>query len=285
MEGKKRIPIIAATLSFFASGLGQLYNGQILKGIAFFLAFSLIQIILCLTGLQYQFYGLVAILIVSICLWLFIIGEAFFVAKRKREIALKGYNKWYIYLLIILLVNSTYIIPSDFIANIAGEVLGIRSYKIPTGSMEPTLSIGDCLIAGSKYFKKNELQRGDLVIFLYPEDPTKDFLKRVIALEGETIEIKNKKVYINDKPIPEEYKTHIDSQIRSRDDKFYYRDIIRDNYGPVVVPPGQCFVMGDNRDNSQDSRYYGFIPLGNLKGKPLYIYWAKDKNRIGKKIK
>ena len=275
MKGKKRIPIIAAVLSFLAPGLGQLYNAQILKGIIFFLAFLLIPIILFLAGLQFQFYGLVVILLFSICLWLFIIGEAFFSAKRKKEVVLKRYNKWYVYLLIILLMLGTYIIPTDFIANIASETLKFSVYKMSTGSMEPTLSIGDYLIIDSKYFKKSELQRGDLVIIQYPKDPTKDFIKRVIALEGEKIEIKNKQVYINDAAIPESYKVHKDINVD---------EAIRDNFGPALVSSDHCFVLGDNRDNSMDSRFWGFFPLRNIKGKPLYIYWAKDKNRIGIKI-
>jgi signal peptidase I len=142
--------------------------------------------------------------------------------------------------------------------------------------MEPTLTIGDNLITDSKYFKKTELQRGDLVIFQYPKDPAKDFIKRVIALEGEKIEIKNKQVYINDEAIPESYKVHKDINVD---------EAIRDNFGPALVPSDHCFVLGDNRDNSMDSRYWGSIPISNIKAKPLYIYWAKDKNRIGKKIK
>ncbi len=275
MMEKKRIPIIAAVLSFLAPGLGQLYNGQILKGICFYLAYFLIPIILFVAGFQYQFYGLVVILLFLICIWLFIIVEAFFAAKKKKEVVLRGYNKWYVYLLVILLMHGAYIIPSSFIASIQSEVLGFSAYKMSTGSMEPTLTIGDNLITDSKYFKKNELQRGDLVIIQYPKDPTKDFIQRVIALEGEKIEIKNKQLYINDEAIPESYKVHKDINVD---------DALRDNFGPALVSSDHFFVLGDNRDNSWDSRFWGFLPLRNIKGKPLYIYWAKDKNRIGIKI-
>ena len=169
---------------------------------------------------------------------------------------------------------GTLIIPKDFIANIASETLRFRAYQISTGSMELTLSIGDYLITDFKYFRKNELKRGDLVIFQFPKDPTKVFVQRVTALEGEKIEIKDKQVYINDEAIPESYKVH----------KGISYDAIRDNFGPALVPSDHCFVLGDNRDNSYDSRYWGFLPIKNIKGKPLYIYWAKDKKRIGKKI-
>ena len=282
MIKKKRIPIVAAVLSLVTPGLGQLYNGQILKGIIFFLADFLIPILLLLARLQYQFYGLVAILLFMICLWLFIIGEAFFTARRIKEVVLNGYNKWYTYLLIILLMLGTYIVPTDFIAS---EVLGFSAYKMPTESMKPTLLVDDYLIVDTKYFKRNKIKRGDLIVFKYPEDISKDFVKRIIALEGEKIEIKDKKVYINNRPIVEKYKVHNDSQVYAKNEYYHYDEVIRDNYGPTVVPLGHCFVLGDNRDNSYDSRYWGFLPLLNIKSKPLYIYWAKDKNRIGKKIK
>jgi signal peptidase I len=170
---------------------------------------------------------------------------------------------------------GSYLIPTDIIANIASKTLRYSAYQMSSGSMEPTLSIGDYLIADFKYFKKNEPQRGDLVLLLYPKDPTRIFIKRVIALEGEKIEIKNKQVYINDEVIPESYKVHKDTSIY---------DAIRDNFGPELVPSDHCFVLGDNRDNSRDSRYWGFLPIGKIKGKALYIYWARDKSRIGIKI-
>jgi len=271
MEKKKRKPIVAAILSSLAPGLGQLYNGQIIKGIIFLLSLILLPIIMFRIGLHYSYYGLIIILLIFMFFLLFIIGEAFFTAIKKKESILKPYNKWYIYLLIILLINSTVLIPTNILTN---KVLGFSTYKMPTGSMEPTLHIGDYLVADPKYFKKNELQREDLVIFQSPEDPAKIFIKRVIALEGEKIEIKNKQVYIDDMPFPEGYKVHLDNKVYPG----------RDNFGPIIVPSDHCFVLGDNRDKSMDSRHWGFLPLRNIKGKPLYIYWSRDIIRIGMKI-
>jgi signal peptidase I len=122
---------------------------------------------------------------------------------------------------------------------------------------------------------KSELQRGDLVVFPDPKNPSRNFVKRAIALEREKIEIKKKQVYINDEALPESYVVHndVNSDVATRD-----------HFGPELVPPNHCFVLGDNRDNSMDSRWWGPIPLGNIKAKPLYIYWAKDRSRIGKKL-
>ena len=272
MEKIKRKPIVAAIFSSLAPGLGQLYNGQIIKGIIFLLSLILLPIIMFRIGLHHSFYGLAIILLVFMFFLLFIIGEAFFAARKKKEFIPKSYNRWYIYLLIILLINSIILIPTNFLTN---KVLGFSAYKMPTGSMEPTLRVGDYLVADLKYFKKSKLQREDLVVLHSPEDPAKIFIKRIIALEGEKIEIKSKQVYINDAQLPEVYKVHLDNKVYPG----------RDNYGPVVVPSDYCFVLGDNRDKSRDSRHWDSLPLKNIKGKPVYIYWARDITRIGMKIK
>ena len=158
----------------------------------------------------------------------------------------------------------------------------VQAFQIPTGSMEPTLLVGDFLLVNKLVYAspvlpleglmmpRKKLERHDVVVFKYPKELWKDFVKRVIALEGEKVEIKNRQVYINDEPIPEEYKVHINSD---RDQEGYnYDDTIKDNYGPVVVPPGHCFVMGDNRDNSLDSRYWRFLPLSYIKGREALDY-------------
>jgi signal peptidase I len=270
MEKKRRKPIVAAILSSLAPGLGQLYNGQIIKGIIFLLSLILLPIIMFRLGLHHSFYGLAIILLIFMFLLLFIIGEAFYAATKKKEFILKGYNKWYIYLLIILLINSTVLIPTNYLS----KVLRFSAFKMPTASMVPTLHVGDHLIANLKYFRKYKVQRQGLVMLQSPQDPAKIFIKRIIAFEGEKIEIKSKQVYINDVPLQEGYKIHLDSDFHPG----------RDNYGPAVVPSDRCFVLGDNRDKSIDSRHWDSVPLKNIKGKPLYIYWAQDITRIGMKI-
>ncbi|MFC2169407.1 signal peptidase I [Acidobacteriota bacterium] len=167
----------------------------------------------------------------------------------------------------------------------------VQAFQIPTGSMEPTLLIGDFLLVNKlayvepvfsweeKILPNKKRARNDIVVFKYPKELSKDFVKRMIAVEGEKVEIRNKQVYVNDKPIPESYKVHNDSQIYTKNDYYHYDDVIRDNFGPVVVPPGHCFVMGDNRDNSMDSRYWGFLPSSYIKGKPWVIYFSYNAER------
>jgi len=166
-----------------------------------------------------------------------------------------------------------------------------QAFQIPTGSMEPTLLIGDFLLVNKMAYTQpvmpleglllphKAIHRKDIVVFKWPKELTKDFVKRVIALEGEKVEIRDKQVFINDKAIEEPYKVHSDSQVYAKNDTYHYDDAIRDNYGPVVVPPGQVFVMGDNRDNSADSRYWGFLPLSYIKGRPWVIYFSYSAER------
>ena len=161
----------------------------------------------------------------------------------------------------------------------------VQAFKIPTGSMENNLLIGDHLLVNKFVFGPEpltleravlpvrDIRRRDIVVFKYPDEPSRDFIKRVIGLPGETIELRNKKVFVNGQPLDEPYVhflegSHVAAEVTSSD--------VRERYGPVTVPAGQYFVMGDNRDNSQDSRYWGFLPRHYIKGKALVIYWSYD---------
>jgi signal peptidase I len=162
----------------------------------------------------------------------------------------------------------------------------VQAFQIPTGSMEPTLLVGDFLLVNKFVYAepqfplekiilpRRDIHRQDIVVFKYPKELNKDFVKRVVAMAGETIEIKDKQVYINDSPITENYKVHSDTQVFTKNGYYRYDDTIRDNFGPFVVPPGHCFVMGDNRDSSLDSRYWSFLPMDNIKGRPWIIYFS-----------
>jgi signal peptidase I len=167
----------------------------------------------------------------------------------------------------------------------------VQAFKIPTGSMEENLLIGDHLLVNKFIFGPSasaveravlpmaSLKRGEVVVFKYPEEPDRDFIKRVIGLPGETVELREKKVYINGTPLNEPY-VHFLAPPRGGTE---FNEVtsfdVRERYGPVTVPPNQYFVMGDNRDNSQDSRYWGFLPRDLVKGKALVIYWSYEAGR------
>lgn len=205
----------------------------------------------------------------------------------------KRYNKWYVYLAIVS-INSLLIQP------VAGSTIRkylVQAYKIPFGAMRPTLLVGDHILVNKFIYgikipfldvtlvPIKEPERGDIVVFEFPEDPKKDFIKRVIAVGGDTVEIRNKTVYINHKLFEDPYGTYLDPHIipgRARP---------RDNFGPVTVPYDSLFVMGDNRDHSYDSRFWGFVKQEAVKGKAVNIYWSWDRQatsvrwgRIGKHI-
>ncbi|WP_165066791.1 signal peptidase I [Desulfovibrio sp. ZJ200] len=153
----------------------------------------------------------------------------------------------------------------------------VQAFKIPSESMVETLLVGDHLLA-SKFaygikipftdtyvYKGDEPARGDVIIFKYPNDPSVDYIKRVVGLPGDVIEVRNKQLYRNGQPVREDY-------IRfAQPDRI---EPVRDNFGPVTVPPGKYFVMGDNRDNSMDSRFWGFVSRSAIRAKAWRIYWS-----------
>ncbi|GAB6064413.1 signal peptidase I [Deferrisoma palaeochoriense] len=161
----------------------------------------------------------------------------------------------------------------------------VQAFKIPSGSMLPTLQIGDHLLVNKflygiriPYTDKRILRirppkRGDIVVFAYPVDDTKDFIKRIIGEPGDTVEIRDKKIFINGKAIEDPWGVHVDPLTLPEG---FER---RDNFGPVKVPPGSYFVMGDNRDRSYDSRFWGFVEDARIRGKAFIIYWSWDSER------
>ena len=174
----------------------------------------------------------------------------------------------------------------------------IQAYKIPSGSMEPTLLIGDHILVnkmiyglrvpdsifglqipglpyGQYVMHFEPIHRGDVVVFVFPPDRTKDFIKRVVGIAGDTIQVKNGRVWLNGQPMDD---PHAHFEVPDSD-----RSPVtpRDNFGPVQVPPGKIFAMGDNRDRSYDSRFWGFVDENDVEGKALIIYWSWDADRGG----
>lgn len=158
----------------------------------------------------------------------------------------------------------------------------VQAFKIPSGSMEPTLLIGDHLLVNRLsyvvkvpftdivLFNLGNPKRGDVIVFRYPVDRSKDFIKRVIATEGEVLEIRNKVIYINGNPIEDPWGVYADTQVLPG---FLSP---KDNLGPLTIPKGALFAMGDNRDRSLDSRFWGFVKTEDLVGKALILYFSWD---------
>ena len=163
----------------------------------------------------------------------------------------------------------------------------VQAFKIPSGSMKQTLQIGDHILVNKFVYgiKLPFLQkviiplktpkRGDIIVFKFPVEPEKDFIKRVVGVPGDVVEGRNKQIYVNDQPLVEQYAIQTDPHIYPKEMQ------TRDNFGPITVPEGALFVMGDNRDQSFDSRFWGFVDKKVVSGKAFMIYWSWDKNRFG----
>ncbi len=162
----------------------------------------------------------------------------------------------------------------------------VQAFKIPSGSMEDTLVVGDHLLVNkfiygtkvpftdSQVIKLRDPQRGDVIVFEYPEDPSKDFIKRVIGTPGDVVEGKDKKVYVNGKLYQNPHEVHKEKDIVSKEVH------PRDTFGPVTVPANSYFVMGDNRDRSYDSRFWGFVTRDKIKGLAFIKYWSWDREKM-----
>lgn len=203
--------------------------------------------------------------------------------RRKADSFSRGVAEWTFNFIILVFATSTIAQP----------------FVIPTSSMEDNLLVGDHLIvdrlayapAGplSRYLLPyHPVRRGDIIVFRFPLNIKEDYVKRVIGVPGDRIRIVNKQVYLNGRRLDEPYKIHKTSYVDSYRDNFPSApntalpdsalDML-EHYvvnGEVLVPPGHYFAMGDNRDNSADSRYWGFVPFENIKGKPLLIYWSYE---------
>jgi len=263
---KRRKPWLAALLSLVNTGWGQFYvgnwkRGLILLGIDLVLGLALVFVLM---GSFISFIlGLAALIVFN----LYVAVDAYLSARRAREYVLRPCNRWWVYALLIGL--------NVVISQVMDEK-PYEAYTIPSGSMEATLQVDDYLMA-RELSPDDPIERGDILIFLYPEDRTKHFVKRTIGLPGETVEIRNKVVYINGDPLDEPYARHGDPNYVP----------MRDDFGPALIPAGSYFMMGDNRESSHDSRFIGPIIKGDIVARALYLYMplSGDWSRAGMSLR
>jgi signal peptidase I len=174
--------------------------------------------------------------------------------KRKEKPSIKGYIEVIVLAILIAFILRTFV---------------VQAYKIPSSSMEDLLLGGDFILVNKIYYHYKEPRPGEIIVFKYPLNPSKDMVKRVVATEGQTVEIINKIVYVDGKMVPDPILAkHIDPRVLPQDYS------TRDNFGPAQVPAGHLFVLGDNRDDSQDSRDWGFLDMNYIKGKAIIVYWS-----------
>ncbi len=193
-------------------------------------------------------------------------------ASEVKEVRQKSVFREYAEAIVIALLLALFI-----------RTFVVQAFKIPSGSMIPTLLVGDHILvnkfsygvknpfSGATWIGLGDPHRHDVIVFKYPKNPSQDFIKRVVGVAGDRIEIVNKQVYVNGEKFLEPHAVNLEPEILSTP---------RDNVGPIVVPPGSLFVMGDNRDNSHDSRFWGFVDLKAVKGKAFMLYWSWDRENF-----
>jgi signal peptidase I len=283
---KPRKPWIAGILNFLSIGLGHVYVGKIKKALfLYFIAQGiLIGIVLTLIVLYPRPVILGGAIVAGLLFFIYCIMDSIALAKKSGEYQLRPYNRWYFYLL--FWIFASFLIQP--ITTMAIETHIIQAFKIPSGAMNPTIYIGDYILAKTKLLINDDVKHGDILIFKWPKEPTKNFIMRAVAIGGDEIKIIDKKLYLNSKYIEEPYVINQDPNIMNETYGTYAK---RDNFGPVKVPDDCIFVLGDNRDWSNDSRFWGFVKKANIIGRANSIYWSWDKfkmrvrwERLGKKI-
>jgi signal peptidase I len=332
IQQKRRAPWLAAFLSLYMPGLGQIYNGQGKKGLFILL---LAQPILWLTVVVIILFlhiaplNIMVPMLIVLGIYLYVPIEAFLTARRLGSYyPLKSYNRWYVYLAVCL------------VAGFAGQALAalvrssvIQTFKIPSGAMERTILVGDHIVVNKLLYRSAPPERFNIIVFQYPWEKERDFIKRVIALPGDRVEIRNQQVFVNDQALHEPYAQYMAARtwnrkfgplivpkkgdiVEIRQDGYLYLNELklhiplgryypRDDgpamtgfkvfygslfpigttlakpTGPLVVQHDYYFTLGDNRDNSKDSRYWGFVEETLIKGKVTVIYWSWNRYALG----
>jgi signal peptidase I len=299
----KRHPWLAVFLSLLMPGLGQLYCGATIK--CFWIAgamsvigmFSLVPLALMplIQGFQVDRKLVIFFEVLALLLYGINILDALITARRTREdYKLKDYNRWYAYLLFWLAVSGGYVFSGLYVRDNL-----LQAFRVPAASMYPAVWPGDQVLVAKNTYLDEDPKVGDIVVFHNPEDRRQFFIKRVVALGGDSVEIRDGEVYINDIQLKREEVPSpkvIPRQLTSEGTYFYewngdvkYRIFTAVNAAPemrnfpkTVIPKYHCFVLGDNRDNSLDSRQFGPVPIVGILGEASFIYLsAQDWSRFG----
>lgn len=264
-------------LTLILSGLGQLYAGEPWRALAVHLGSVALLVGAILIVLPRTFPGLIVFVLAELSYRLWSMWDAARIARRKQDYEIQPYNRWYWYVVAVLILNV-------FLGPRLADLSSLETFKIPSSSMAPAVRIGDRLVADMTYYRSVRPSRGDLAIFVFPLDPDRQLLKRIVGLPGERIEIRDKVIYINGQRVEDPWGYYRRDQPAFRG-SFPPGSQDPDNLAADTIPGDQVFVIGDDRDNSYDSRFYGPVPLSSLLGRPLYVYWSPDGSRIGTSLR
>ncbi|MBN1815830.1 MAG: signal peptidase I [Sedimentisphaerales bacterium] len=298
---RRRHPWLAVLLSLLLPGLGQVYCGKIINGITIMFIVAWFPFAWMMATLKTQEVTMsMTLFFLGIALLAMVVAaiDAYRQARRIRpEYRLKDYNHWAVYAILILINTGASFGYAGFLRDRI-----IQAFSVPTHSMYPTIHSGDRILAGKQAYLRADPQRGDIVLFPNPQERKQAYVKRVVALAGDTVEIRNDRLAINGEPLalePVSSDTAALPHIAVSGQIFWenngtarYKIFLGEpkeeksrtsaNFGPIVVPPYHCFVMGDNRNFSSDSRHFGPIAVASIRGKFTYCYFpADDWSRLG----
>jgi signal peptidase I len=302
----RRLPWLAVVLSWIMAGLGHIYCGRFVKGLIFtFLVCIFIPVFfgaLSVGPSSIRIMVIILSLLISLVVWLAAIIDSWHTAKHtSSSYTLKDYNRWYVYVLLVLMGTGG---STQIAFNIRTSVL--EAFRLPAASCYPTIVPNDRILANKLAYKNRDPERGDLIVLLNPKDRRQNYIKRVIAIAGDTFEIKDGQLYINDEQLqrqklaqssldnikvefngePLEGEVFEETNGNSQYKIFLARpphDQASTDFAKITVPEHHCFVLGDNRNLSYDSRNFGPVPLATVKGKVDYLYWpAQDWSRFGR---
>jgi len=302
----RRKPLTAVILSLIMPGLGHVYCGRIVKGlILVFLSSIFIPVIfgtLSVSRSSVRIAVIILALIASLTVWLVAVIDSWYTAKHtSADYVLKDYNKWYVYVLLILMSTGS---STQIAFNVKSSV--IEAFRVPVASNYPTIVPNDRFLANKLAYNNSDPKRGDLIVFINPENRRQNYIKRVVAVAGDTVEIIDNEVYINEQQLerqrlPQSVLDNIKIKVHGKSlegDVFHeingeakYKiflakpphDQASHNFSKITVPPHHCFVLGDNRNLTRDSRHVGPVPLAIIKGRADYLYFpAKDWSRFGR---
>lgn len=261
-SGRRRRPWIAAVSCFVALPLGYMYVGRLGRGIALSVALLLSTIAMLWSAVRTAEIGFLAAgIAISVGGLLALSADAFRLARGSPQpFPLRRYNRWWAYAIAIVLASVTV----EWVQSTIRERIG-RAFRIPSEAMSPALVAGDHILVELGLLAARDLRRFDIVVFDYPPNPEKLFVMRIIALPGETVEIRARQVWIDGQPLAEPHAPAAPGEAL---------DPRRHERGPREIPAGHYFVLGDNRDRSYDSRFWGDVPADAIRGRVRFVYFS-----------
>lgn len=284
-ETSARKPLFACLLSIAATGVGHIYCGRLVKGlILFFVSFAFGPITVVAAGSSASPLMLAAVigsLLLMFAIFLYAAIDSALLARRLKSYRLKEYNRWYLYVLLIVVAASY---PTNFAHSIRTHVL--QAFKVPSASMSPGILPGDHVLLNKTAYKMQAPRRGDVVIFTYPDDRRLNYVKRIVALPGDSVEIRDNLLLVNDRQLDSPadpasvpyFKPEAPQALLTEENgPAVYPVVVNaakpQNMARTTVPHGHCFLLGDNRGQSVDSRNFGPVPMADILGRLDYIYW------------